>query len=61
MSASGHVLLVVKGDQFYQVLYVAARGHESQADMLHFLGSFTDAPDKRAKPSRNQALTATLP
>jgi hypothetical protein len=43
INASGfvlYVLLVVKGDQFYQVLYVAARGHESQADMLHFLGSF---------------------
>jgi hypothetical protein len=35
-----YVLLVVKDDQFYQVLYVVARDHESQADMLHFLGSF---------------------
>ena len=35
-----YVLLVVKGDQLYQALYVAASGHENQADMLHFLGSF---------------------
>jgi hypothetical protein len=35
-----YVLLVVKGDQFYQAIYVAASGHDNQADMLHFLGSF---------------------
>jgi hypothetical protein len=35
-----YVLLVVKGDQLYQALYVAASGHDNQADMLHFLGSF---------------------
>jgi hypothetical protein len=39
-----YVLLVVKGNQFYQVLYVSASGHESQADMLHFLGSFAALP-----------------
>jgi hypothetical protein len=32
-----YVLLVVKGDQLYQALYVAASGHDNQADMLHFL------------------------
>jgi hypothetical protein len=45
-----YILLVVKGDRFYQALYMATSVHVNEADMLHFLGSF--AISAEADPRR---------